>query len=150
MARLLIAEADEALRTMIATAVQTAGHETAVVASGHDAIERLRELEFDCLLIGSPLRLSASDPRGLLEFIEESSKVLARRMIVLTARTFDANLLARAARLRVCAVVSEPFDIHDLLAAVDRCIRDERPPQRFIGFRPEWLQRVAESGLAEW
>lgn len=152
MADVLIAERDPILREMLEVAVARDGHTVEAVATGDVALLWLASAPFDCLLIGAPLMLNRHVRRTLLEYLEQSGSDVAPRVIVLTARVFDRELLVRAARLGVCAVFSEPFDLDELRRTIDRCSHDERPPRRFIGFSDLALSEIFghDASAAEW
>ncbi len=152
MGRLLIAERNPTLRTMLAAATRQAAHDVTTVDCGDAAFHQVNTTEYDCLVIGAPLVLNSHDSRSLMQYIEERGLELSARIVVLTTRTSDAALLARAARLRVCAVVSAPFDLPELLQTIQACSRAERPPQRFVGFSEQLLNELLDDGSAatEW
>ncbi|HUP49710.1 MAG TPA: hypothetical protein VNA04_13065 [Thermoanaerobaculia bacterium] len=150
MARLLLAERHPTLRLLISTLTTRAGHEIDAVETGEDVLERLNRADYHCLMIGAPILLGRR-PKTLLQHIEDEAVEVSPRIVVLTARTLDRELLVRAARLRVCAIVSQPFDNDELLQTIDACARNERPPRRFVGFDQAGLHHVFGGDiLADW
>ena len=151
MARILIAERNKALRSLLETAIRRSGHELVTAATGDDALLHLGAAPFDCMLIGAPLHLKVGKPRTVLEYFEQTAAALAPRIIVLTTRSFDHDLLLRAIRLRVCAIVHEPFDVGELTATVDLCVRNQPPPRRLVGFPEVAIRSLKQAtGEVEW
>lgn len=151
MARILVAERNKALRSLLETAIRRTGHQVESVATGDDALVHLGTAPFDCILVGAPLSLHVGKPSTFLEYLEESAADVAPRVVVLTTSTFDKALLSRAIRLGVCAIVHEPFDINELTATVELCVRKQPPARRLIGFPTSAIEALERSaGKVRW
>lgn len=151
MARVLVAERNTGLRSLFVTAMRRAGHQVESAADGDEALLHLGAAPFDCILVGAPLMLRFGEPRTLLEYLEHTAAEVASRVVVLTTRSFDHDLLLRAIRLRVCALVHEPFDIQELIRTAEDCSRNARPAQRLVGFPARAIQALERKiGRVEW
>lgn len=152
MARLLLAERHPTIRLLISTVTAKAGHEIDAVETGEAVLQRLNQADYHCLMIGAPMVMNGRWSKTLLQHFEDEAVEVAPRIVVLTARTLDRDLLVRAVRLRVCAIVSQPFDNNELLETVEACAGNERPPRRFVGFNESGLRHVfgGDMTLPDW
>lgn len=123
----LLVDDNEATCTLI-TALLQRDFVVEVAADGQEAIERLRTRYYAALLLD--LRMPVVDGFGVLEFIREQKPEMMRNVLVVTASLTHAEI-DRAREYDVCGIVSKPFEVEALLAAVKRCAAHETS-----GFRP--------------
>ena len=115
MAKILLAEDDESLRTFLTRALQRAGHEVFAVSQGDEALPVLAEGRFDLLLadivmpamdgIEMARRAVAIQPRIRVMFITGFAAVALQNQLHTPADT---------------RVLSKPFHLNDLVEEVDR------------------------------
>ncbi|HUP63488.1 MAG TPA: response regulator [Thermoanaerobaculia bacterium] len=98
---------------------------------GAEAIEKLKTKQYAALLLD--LRMPHLDGFGVLEFLEANHPAMLPRVLVVTAALGESDV-ARARAYGICDVVSKPFDIETLLAAVKQCVEpdDARPMGGFL------------------
>ena len=116
MTRVLIVEDDAGIRDIMAMALRSAGHDVDVAASGAEALDRIGRGPVDLILLD--VRMPMMDGA---EFARRYREVVATPapIIVLTAAR-DATL-ARG-DLAAARYLEKPFDLDDLLDAVDEVI----------------------------
>ena len=115
MAKILLAEDDESLRTFLTRALQRAGHEVFAVSQGDEALPVLAEGRFDLLL--------ADIVMPAMDGIE-----MARRAVAIQPRIrvmFITGFAAVALQIQLHTradprVLSKPFHLNDLDEEVDR------------------------------
>ena len=121
MARILIAEDDDAMRVFLENALSRAGHEVSALANG-DAAASCAEIEVYDLLV-TDVKMPG------LDGIDLARRILARSpnlgVIFVTgfaARALQAtDIIGRGAR-----VLSKPFKLAELVAQVDRMVARTR------------------------
>jgi two-component system, cell cycle response regulator CpdR len=112
VARILVAEDDEALRSLIRRALTGAGHEVTVVANGAEALDKLARLKgaFDLLLAG--IKMPVMDGVAL-------ARAVARDypdVIIVVLMSGYAEERERAAGLEalIQGIVVKPFTVADI------------------------------------
>jgi DNA-binding response OmpR family regulator len=124
-ARLLVAEDDDELRRLLASAFRRDGHEVHEAKDGHELLEAfaetIRETEpepsFDVII--SDIRLPG--PTGLQVLAEIHALRSAPPMILITAfGDEETHLVARF--LGSAAILDKPFDIDELRFEVARAL----------------------------
>ncbi|RMD88263.1 MAG: response regulator [Alphaproteobacteria bacterium] len=117
MARILLAEDDEAVRSFVRRALESAGHEVVEVTDGGQALERLAAERYDLLL--SDIVMPVMDGIAL------ALKVTAERpeLPILLMTGFAAEK-QRAHNLEALTteVLSKPFTMDQLLRTVRRAL----------------------------
>jgi len=121
-ARILLAEDDPDMRSLVAGALRRAGYEVVECADGIDLLERIgvgspcdEPLDFD--LIISDNRMPGISGLSLLEGLSEWDELKPLRMILTTAFG-DSALRRQARKLGALAFFDKPFELRDLVAAV--------------------------------
>lgn len=123
MARVLLAEDDDSMRTYIARALERAGYEVEAVDRGTAALPLLAKGEFDLLL--TDIVMPEMDGIELAQ----RAVTLAPAMRVMFITGFAAVALARPGGAPANAkVLSKPFHLRDLVAEVDRMLESENRP----------------------
>ena len=117
MARILIAEDEEAVRTFLIRAMQSRGHEVKAVADGGQALQALQKTSFDLLL--SDIVMPEFD--GIAQALKASRDWPDMPIVLITGY---AEELQRAHNLEalVHSVVSKPFDLKKICAVVDAAL----------------------------
>jgi len=113
----LVVDDNEATCTLI-TALLQRDYDVQTSSQGDDAIERLRTRRYAALLLD--LRMPQSDGFAVLDFLQEHQPRMLPHVLVVTASLSPAEL-ERARAYGVCGIVTKPFDIDTLLAAVKEC-----------------------------
>jgi len=126
VASILIAEDDKAVREFVSRALRQDGHETVAVGDGQQALAALGERSFDMLLAdivmpqmdGIALALKAAKDYPDLPVLLMTGYAAERQR----AHNLDALIYD---------VISKPFTLKDICAAVRRVL-DEEPPERGV------------------
>jgi two-component system, OmpR family, response regulator len=116
--RILIIDADPAVRNALSRLLRREGMEVSTAVSGSRALNRLRAGErFDCMIVD--LVLPGMPGRVFLESLEDEALFAAGRIIILTAVHNVDN--ATAYMQRGCAAYcGKPYDNRRILAQVQR------------------------------
>jgi len=120
-ARLLLAEDDVELRSLIATSLREDGFEVVEVADGNALVDRLADaMAADGSLDGFDLVVSDIRMPGFsaLEVMTGMRRMLFRTPVVLITAFGDAKTHERARRLGAARVFDKPFDVDELCAGV--------------------------------
>jgi two-component system cell cycle response regulator CpdR len=117
MSKILLAEDDESLRAFLAKALERAGHVVSSVAQGDQALALLEAERFDLLL--TDIVMPEMDGIELAR----RGGLIDPRMRVMFITGFAAVALARRPdTAREPNVLSKPFHLRDLVAAIDRVL----------------------------
>ena len=115
--RVLVVEDDAAIRALLATLLSHSGYACDFSPDGDDAVHRLRNAEYDAILLD--LMLPGQFGFDIIRFLNAERPAMSPRVIVLTAASqatlhdFDES--------QVHTVMRKPFDIHQLLSNVRAC-----------------------------
>jgi CheY-like chemotaxis protein len=121
----MLVEDDGEMRRFLAHALRKEGYRVVEVSTGDDALDRLGpwalegRLEFAPDVIVSDIRLPYYSGLEILEAVEIAADVVP--VILMTAFP-DDDTLARARALGAECVLSKPFDLAELRAAVSRVL----------------------------
>jgi len=114
----LVVDDDVAIRTLLVTLLQRANAEVECVPDGDDALERLESRAYSVVILD--LMLPTVDGFEVLRRVSETMPELLKRIIVLTA--ISRNALKQLHHENdVWQVMRKPFDINELLRAVQGC-----------------------------
>jgi len=117
----LLADDNEATCTLI-TALLHRDFNVDVAADGQEAIDRLRMRRYAALLLD--LRMPRVDGFAVLEHLNEHQPKMLPNVLVVTAALAPRDL-QRASSYGICGIVSKPFEIEALVAAVKECVLPE-------------------------
>ena len=117
MARILLAEDDDSMRSFLARAIEKAGHEVMAVDRGTAALPLLATGQFDLLL--TDIVMPEMDGIELAQ----RAATLAPRMQVMFITGFAAVAMnKRSAAPQNAKVLSKPFHLRDLVNEIDRLL----------------------------
>ena len=117
MARILIAEDEEAERTFLIRTLESRGHEVKVLADGVQALQTLQQNSFDMLL--SDIVMLELDGIALALKV---SRDWPDMPIVLITGYAEERQRAHSPEALVHSVVSKPFDLKKIYGVVDEAL----------------------------
>jgi len=113
----LLVDDNEATCTLIAALLRR-DFRTDTAADGMEAIERLRVNQYAAIILD--LRMPQHDGFEVLEFLKTNHPRMLRNVLVVTALLSEREI-ARAKSFDICGIITKPFDVDVLLAAVKEC-----------------------------
>jgi CheY-like chemotaxis protein len=117
MARILITEDEDSLRSFVARALRLDGHETHEAADGAEGLEKLSEASYDLLL--SDIRMPVMDG---IELAHRASSDFPDMKILLMTGYAEQRERADDLAAKIVDVVSKPFALPDIRSAVARAL----------------------------
>jgi CheY-like chemotaxis protein len=117
MARILITEDEDSLRSFVARALRLDGHETVEAADGAEGLDALSDGGFDLLL--SDIRMPVMDG---IELAHRASADHPDLKILLMTGYAEQRERADDLMQKIVDVVSKPFTLPDIRAAVARAL----------------------------
>lgn len=117
MARILITEDEDSLRSFVARALRLDGHETHEAADGAEGLEKLSEASYDLLL--SDIRMPVMDG---IELAHRASSDFPDMKILLMTGYAEQRERADDLASKIVDVVSKPFALPDIRSAVARAL----------------------------
>ena len=121
MARILLAEDEDAVREFVLRALETQGHEVTAVADGSEALRALRGDEFDLLV--SDIVMPEIDGISLALMVGKEAPGLP---IILMTGYADQQKRAHNLEALVHAVIAKPFGVADISDAVTGALGEAR------------------------
>jgi CheY-like chemotaxis protein len=121
--RCLVVDDEEAVRTVLADVVESAGHTVTMVGSGAEAIERFRAEPFDVVLTDLAM------PRVSGWQVARAVKQIAPRVPVFLVTGFGVELSPEERHTQgVDLVLVKPLQIQEILDALADVARNAAPP----------------------
>ncbi len=117
MARILVAEDDEAMRRFLAGALRRAGHDVEAAADGVEAIAVLERKSFDLLL--ADVVMPGLDG---IELARRATKGNQRLEVMFITGFAAVALRARDGLPGTPKVLSKPFHLKDLVQQIDQLV----------------------------
>lgn len=117
MARILITEDEDSLRSFVARALRMDGHETVEAADGAEGLEALGGSRFDLLL--SDIRMPVMDG---IELTHKASAAHPGLKILLMTGYAEQRERADDLAEKIVDVVSKPFSLPDIRTAVAKAL----------------------------
>jgi CheY-like chemotaxis protein len=114
--RVLIADDEDAIRTLVGRMLRRAGFDIVEAADGQCAIEALDGEAFDALLLD--LMMPRVDGFGVMEHLIERQPRMVEKTVVMTAFPKAA---AKERLHHLCSIISKPFDVTELVDLVRGC-----------------------------
>lgn len=113
MAKILITEDEDSLRSFVARALRMDGHETCEAADGLEGLERLNDSSFDLLL--SDIRMPGMDG---IELAHQAAQKFPDLRILLMTGYAEQRERADDLMKKIVDVVDKPFALSDIRRAV--------------------------------
>jgi CheY-like chemotaxis protein len=117
----LLVDDNEATCTLV-TALLRRDFHVEIASDGAEAIENLKIRQYAAVLLD--LRMPNVDGFGVLDHLKAHTPQMLRHVVILTASLTSAEI-SRARAYDIYCVVSKPFEVEALLAAVKQCAADE-------------------------
>lgn len=117
MARILLAEDDDSLRSFLTTSLSRAGHSVVSHGDGDSAWETLQDTRFDLLL--TDIVMPGMDG---IELARRGAEVDPAMKIVFITGFAAVALSQQSKAPKDAKVLSKPFHLRDLVAEVERVI----------------------------
>jgi DNA-binding response OmpR family regulator len=118
--RVLVAEDDPGIRELIRARLTTAGYDTHTAHNGREALQRMRALKPDGLILD--INMPELDGFGVLEALKAEEVLKRIPVLVLTAR-HGAEDVKRAVGLGAKDFLTKPFNDGQLIGRVARLLR---------------------------
>ncbi|MBE0591508.1 MAG: response regulator [Gemmatimonadales bacterium] len=119
--RVLLAEADENNRVVVARLLRSLGHDVTAVTNGREAWEVLTRDEVDCIVCDP--RMPTLGGRALYEQVEERIPKLARRFVFVSGDYTDPSTHAFLEQSGQ-PVVGKPYELESLLQAIATVLQE--------------------------
>ncbi len=120
MSSILIVEDERDIADLVAHTLQKAGHATEIVASGTEALARVRAAQPDLMILD--LMLPGMDGLAVCEAMRRDPTTAAVPIIMLTARADESDRVA-GLELGADDYVTKPFSTKELAARVGALLR---------------------------
>lgn len=140
----LLVDDNEATTTLM-TALLQKEFALEVAADGTEAVELLRTKAYGAIVLD--LLMPQMDGYGVLDFLRADKPAMLKRVLVVSA-ALNRNELAKLRNFDVFAIVSKPFEVDHLLAAVRKCTGTAPGPHTMIN--PGLILLVAEILRHRW
>lgn len=114
--RVLVVEDEDNIRSMMRTFLTRQGFAVETAADGQEGIERISDASYDVLVLD--LMMPRVSGLGVLQYLDRTHPDLINRTVIATAYT---GALPADQLRRVCRVIRKPFQLEDLLEAVESC-----------------------------
>jgi two-component system, cell cycle response regulator CpdR len=122
MAKILITEDEDSLRSFVARALRLDGHETHEAGDGAEGLEKLAQGPFDLLL--SDIRMPVMDG---IELAHQASEQFPGLKILLMTGYAEQRERADDLATKIVDVVQKPFALPDIRKAVAMALSEENP-----------------------
>ena len=107
--RVLVADDETAIRSLITTFLTRAGYDVAHAEDGQEAIDLLQSGSYDAVV--TDLMMPRVDGVGVVRYIQKNHPELLSRTIVLTAYP---RLAESESIEKLCSVIAKPFELANL------------------------------------
>ena len=117
--RALVVEDDDSIVLLVRRVLEREGFSVECVRSGAAAIQLLKVVAYDLLIIDLILPMVSGEE--VMNFLEATQPSSLRRVIVMTAspRQLSCEFLQR-----ICKILAKPFDIDELVLMARQCVND--------------------------
>jgi CheY-like chemotaxis protein len=117
----LVVDDDDAIRTLISRVLLRADFDVAQAANGSEALAKLRTRRFQTIVLD--LMMPVMSGFEVVEYLRTNDDAGAPRIVIVSAAG-ERDLQSITSPL-VRSVLRKPFDLPELLAAVEKCTRNE-------------------------
>ena len=114
MARILVIDDQDHIRTLLRLVLEGAGHEVLDASNGRRGLELCRKQSTDLIVTD----LHMPEMNGLELMLELTRSCLNVKVIAMTGGLLHADMLSKAKLLGVRQTIEKPFDKEKLLSAV--------------------------------
>ncbi len=118
--RILVAEDNVAMLSVIRFTLERAGFEVTTAPSGQAAWDLLQQHEFDLLV--SDFQMPGITGGDLCQRVREHPRLAAMPVILLTAKGLELDLTRYRDQLSVSAIMAKPFSPRELTRTVQDCL----------------------------
>lgn len=112
----LVADDDDAIRELVATVLLDEGYRVQTAPNGRDALSIARHEQPDVVLLD--VNMPLLDGLSACRLLRDDSRTAALPVVIMSARPLAQQELRRC---RVSQFLPKPFNILDLVGAVQRC-----------------------------
>ena len=115
--RILVADDEEALRTVLSSELEGEGYSVMSAADGQEAITQLQKNEFDLILLD--IKMPNVDGFEVLKYAKDKSP---KTKVVMLTGFADLKNAIESKKLGAEDFISKPYDLVDLLTTVERVL----------------------------
>jgi CheY-like chemotaxis protein len=134
-ARILVAEDDDGVRSLVGTALHRAGYKVDFAAHGNEAIEALgANPDYDAIILD--LMMPYASGFEVLAWLHRAKKDMGRRRVIVLTAMAEKDL-THLTPDRVYDVIRKPFDLNHLLTTIAECIAATRKAEGPEGGKAE-------------
>ena len=120
MARILVIDDDQPVRTAIKTLLEIQGHEVVIANDGCEGLKALETAHFDVLMVD--MFMPGMDGFETINLIRRRNLELP--IIMMSGLAAPPDLVDRRSQFGTVRSLWKPFRPADLSAAIDDCLRD--------------------------
>ena len=114
--RVLVVEDEDNIRSLMQRFLTRQGFAVETACDGQDGIEQLTGTTYDVLVLD--LMMPRVSGLGVLQYLDRTRPDMINHTVVATAYT---GALPDDQLKRVCRVIRKPFQLHELLDAIESC-----------------------------
>ena len=116
MARILIAEDNAEIRTLVSGVLVEEGHKVGVATNGQQALDMIMSDAPDCLVLD--IMMPQMDGYTVLKEIKAAGSRERMKSLILTAKTSETDWV-RGYKLGADAYITKPFDTDELVNGIE-------------------------------
>jgi DNA-binding NtrC family response regulator len=131
MANVLIADDSPDIRTLLAIALQFAGHNVREVSNGREGLDAVRESMPDLVLLDVEMPILNGPEMAYELFLRDSGD--ENIPVILLSGVVGLNEVA--AKVGTPYFLGKPYSVERLLEMIERALREHIPPRPTLGAR---------------
>ncbi len=116
MARILIAEDNAEIRTLVSSILVEEGHKVGVAQNGQQALDMMQDDAPDVLVLD--IMMPQMDGYSVLKELKSSGIKEQMKILILTAKTSESDWV-RGYKLGADSYLTKPFDTDELINAIE-------------------------------
>ena len=120
--RILVAEDDEAIRLLLAAILARTGYATDFARNGEEAIARLASDHYDAILLD--LMMPVASGFDVLHYMKNAHPERAAQCVIVLTAASNQDLRG-VAEGQVFRLIRKPFEMKELIGAINECIGRE-------------------------
>ncbi len=121
--RILVVDDDDHIRRLECKVLERCGYQVEQASDGQAAIDLIDGDGYRAIVLD--LMMPKVDGLGVIEHLAKTNPTLITRTVIATAFPREAN---KHHQLGVCRVIVKPFDIQELITAVNECAHESTTP----------------------